>query len=268
MPSPFLGMDPYLEGYMWADVHQALAYQFRKQLVQLVRPAYAVRLEVSMLNDRVPPHELGIMYPDVEIVRTQPRPDRTVRESPAALAIAPAPLSIAITIPVQVRLVSVEIRDVANNKLVTSIEILSPSNKREPGLSVYLAKRDELRLANVHLLEIDLLRRGTRLWPVEALPETAYIAALIRAGHIRADVWPIGLRDQLPTLPVPLQHPDPDVPLDLRAALETVYDEADYSLTLNYDEPPPEPPLAEEDAAWVREQVQRWQEGRNNGGED
>jgi hypothetical protein len=253
-------MDPYLEGYLWPDVHQALAYQFRKQLVPLVRPAYAVRLEVSMLNDRVPAHELGIMYPDVEIVRTQPRSDRRIRESPAGAVIAPAPLSIPLTLPVQVRLVSVEIRDVANNKLVTSIEILSPSNKREPGLSAYLAKRDELRLANVHLLEIDLLRRGTRPWPAESLPETPYVAALIRAGHIHADVWPLGLRDRLPTLPVPLRPPDPDVPLDLQAALDTVYDEADYALTLNYDEPPPDPPLPEADVTWAREQVRNWRE--------
>ena len=54
MYSPFPGMDPFLEGYLWADVRQALAYQFRKQLVPLVEPAYAVRLAVYMLTDRVP----------------------------------------------------------------------------------------------------------------------------------------------------------------------------------------------------------------------
>jgi len=41
MPSPFPGMDPYLEGYMWADVHQALAYQYRKQLTPLASGATA-----------------------------------------------------------------------------------------------------------------------------------------------------------------------------------------------------------------------------------
>ncbi len=42
---------------------------------------------------------------------------------------------------------------------------------------------------------------------------------------------------------------------DVHQALDTVYDEADYSLTLNYDEPPADPALPEGDAAWAREQV-------------
>lgn len=258
MPSPFPGMDPYLEGYMWADVHHALATQYRKQLVPLVRPNYAVRIEVSIYNDRVPAHELGIMYPDVEIIRPQPPANRLIRETAGAIAIAPAPLSIPLTIMTQVRQASVQIRDVASNRLVTSIEIISPSNKREPGITAYLAKRDELRLAEVHLLEIDLLRRGTRSWPQASLPATAYLATLIRARHIQAEVWPIGLRERLPILPVPLRQPDPDVPLDVQAALGAIYDEADYPLTLDYDQPPPEPTLAEADAAWAVECIASW----------
>jgi hypothetical protein len=251
-------MDPYLEGYMWADVHHELATIFKRLLVPLVRPTYAVRIEVSMYNDRVPAHELGIMYPDVEIIRPQPPANQLIRETAGALAIAPAPLSVPLTIMTQVRQASVQIRDVASNQLVTSIEILSPSNKREPGLAAYLLKRDELRLAEVHLLEVDLLRRGKRAWPQESVPDSAYLATLIRARHIQADVWPIGLRERLPVLPVPLRQPDPDVPLDLQRALDTIYDESDYPLTLNYGQPPPEPPLSEEDAAWAATCVERW----------
>jgi hypothetical protein len=253
-------MDPYLEGYLWADVHQALAYQCRKQLTPLVRPNYAVRLAVSIITDRVPAHELGVMYPDVEVVRPQPRTPHTIRETAGVVAIAPAPLSVPLTIATHVRQVSVEVRDVANNHLVTSIEILSPSNKREPGMTAYLAKRDELRIANVHLLEVDLLRRGARPWPVESLPETSYMAALIRARHIQAEVWPISLREPLPVLPVPLREPDPDVPLDLQTALDTIYLEADYALTLNYDAEPPEPTFSPDDATWAAERVRAWRE--------
>jgi Protein of unknown function (DUF4058) len=258
MPSPFPGMDPYLEGYMWADVHQGLASEFRKQLAPLVEPHYAVRLAVTMHNDRVPAHELGIMYPDVEIVRPQPPTDRLIRETAGAVLIAPAPLSIPITMMIQVRLVSVEVRDVANNRLVTSIEIISPSNKREPGLSAYLAKRDELRIAEVHLLEIDLLRRGKRLWQEEQLPDSPYLATLIRARHIQAEVWPMGLRERLPILPVPLRQPHADVPLNIQTALNTLYDEARYTLTLDYNQPPPEPALSEEDAAWAAACIASW----------
>lgn len=30
MPSPFQGMDPYLEGYLWPDVHSALSIDYRE----------------------------------------------------------------------------------------------------------------------------------------------------------------------------------------------------------------------------------------------
>jgi Protein of unknown function (DUF4058) len=260
MPSPFPGMDPYLEGYMWADVHHALASQFRKQLVPLVQPHYAVRIEVTIYNDRVPAHELGIMYPDVEIIQSRPPADRLIRETAGSVTIAPAQLSMPLTIATQVRQASVQIRDIANNRLVTLIEIISPSNKREPGQTAYLAKRDELRIVEVHLLEIDLLRRGTRPWPEEHVPDAPYLATLIRARHIRAEVWTIDLRERLPVLPVPLRQPDADVPLDVQAALDTIYDEAAYPLTLDYSQPPPEPPLSEADATWAAECIQRWRE--------
>lgn len=255
MASPFPGMDPYLEGYMWPDVHQALAYQFRRQLVPLVAPGYAVRLAVATFYDEVPPQELGVIYPNTEIVRV-PEPVGMGRgQAGAGAAVVAAPLTIPMPVALQVRLVTVEVRDVAANLLVTSIEILSPTNKREPGISAYRKKRSTLLASDVHLLEIDLLRRGRRLWPAEHLPASPYLAVLVRARHIRAEVWPIGLRERLPVLPVPLRAPDADVPLDLQAALDTIYAEARYELTLNYNEPPPEPPLSEEDAVWVAQVV-------------
>lgn len=83
---------------------------------------------------------------------------------------------------------------------------------------------------------------------------------LICVRHIQAEVWPIGLRERLPTLPIPLRQPDPDVPLDVQAALGAIYDEADYPLTLDYDQSPPEPALSEADADWVAERIQQWRE--------
>lgn len=37
MPSPFPGMDPYLEGYLWPDVHHRLASEIARQLGKMVR---------------------------------------------------------------------------------------------------------------------------------------------------------------------------------------------------------------------------------------
>jgi hypothetical protein len=253
-------MDPYLEGYLWADVHQALAYQCRRQLVPLVAPKYAVRLAVTMVTDRMPAHEIGLMFPDVEVIRPQRATVPAGVATPAAVAIPPAPVLMPLDVLIPTRLVTVEVRDIAQNTLVTSIEIMSPANKRAPGWGAFLSKRDALRLAGVHILEIDLLRRGKRTWSDARVDAAPYMAALIRAGHLQAELWPIGFRDPLPLLPVPLQPADPEVPLDVQQALDTIYDEAQYGLTLNYDRPPPPPSLSLQDMAWVEDCVHSWRQ--------
>lgn len=164
MASPFPGMDPYLEGYLWPDGQAALASKIRQQLVPLLRPRYTARLEVYVTEDNAPEGEIGIIYPDVQVMERQqavkplPKSDRSEKDSSVAILPVPVP----VVHPVAVRLTKVEIRDTAQNKLVTCIEILSPVNKREPGIADYRRKRQQLYQAGVHLLELDLLRRGTR----------------------------------------------------------------------------------------------------------
>ena len=161
-------------------------------------------------------------------------------------------LTAPLTIPLpQVRLATVAIRDVAQNILVTSIAILSPVHKREPNLSHYRQKRERLREANVHLLEIDLLRRGTRAWVHPRLPDVPYLVLLTRAQTSAVEVWPIKLHETLPTLPVPLRAPDPEAILDLAAALRAIYDAALYHLSIDYTQDPPPPTLANEELNWL-----------------
>jgi hypothetical protein len=261
-------MDPYLEGYLWPDVHQRLATEISKQLAPRLKPRYVARLAISMIHDQTPEVEIGIMYPDVEVAlarreRESPRPIRTGGGMPVAEAM-PA-ITQPLTLPrldFQVRIVTVEIRDVAQNQLVASVEILSPVNKREPGLSAYRQKRGRLEQAGVHLLEIDLLRRGQRLWFYHPqLPDTAYQVTLTRSQVDQLAVWPIQLQDKLPVVAVPLRDPDPDVPLDLGLALTTIYEEALYELSIDYTQPPPPPLFSPEDIAWLTERIQAWPSG-------
>jgi hypothetical protein len=195
MPSLFPGMDPYLEGYLWPDVHTALAHKIRQILAPQIQPNYVARLEISLVEDESFATEIGVMYPDVEVVHVRPAFETTGRAATTEPVAIAAPLTISIP---QVRLVSVEIRDTAQNQLVTSIEIISPVNKREPHLSRYRQKREQIRQANVHLLEIDLLRRGSRVWEYSGIPAVPYVIVLNRAGGSKVEVWPIALSDPLP----------------------------------------------------------------------
>ncbi|MEX0268942.1 DUF4058 family protein [Leptolyngbyaceae cyanobacterium UHCC 1019] len=255
MPSPFPGMDPYLEGYLWVDVHNALASKIRQQLAPKLQPGYTVRLEVYLVQDTAPESEIGILYPDVEVLRQKSALPASIRSTlpieRGNLLVTPAPLTLPLMPPVEVRITNVEIRDTASNTLVTSIEILSPVNKREPGITPYRQKRQRLYNANVHLIEIDLLRRGTRPFAHPRLPAVPYLVTLTRAGAQEVEVWPIALPDPLPIIPVPLRPPDADAPLDLAAALHDIYNEAFYNLSIDYRELPPKPVLAADDLAWV-----------------
>ena len=95
MPSPFPGMDPYLEGYLWPDVHNALAAKLRQLLTPLLRPRYTARLAIYMVEDIAPESEIGLMYPDVEVLLSEPaRQPPTSDEALSRDVSLPAPLTL------------------------------------------------------------------------------------------------------------------------------------------------------------------------------
>ncbi|MEQ8959883.1 MAG: DUF4058 family protein [Coleofasciculus sp. C2-GNP5-27] len=104
MPSPFPGMDPYLEGYLWPDVHHALANKIRQQLTPKLRPRYTARLEVYVAEDRFPESEIGILYPDVEVMQVRQRQGKQTT-TPDTSASSSTPLTLPMVQPVPVRLI-------------------------------------------------------------------------------------------------------------------------------------------------------------------
>ena len=253
MTSPFPGMDPYLEGYLWPDVHNSLAFAIKELLAPQISPKYVARTEGYTVEDTTPESEIGILYPDVEVLqrRDWAQEPEVAYEKDAALATAPN-IVIPANNPVTVRIPVVEIRDVAKNRLITAIEILSPVNKKKPGSDQYHEKRMDLHRSGVHVLEIDLLRRGIRPLFHPMLPASHYAMLLMRAGSQNTEAWTVNLQDALPILPVPLDSPDPDALLDLKKALDLIYVRSLYHLSIDYGKPPPPPALADSDSGWMR----------------
>lgn len=252
MLSPFLGMDPYLEGPKWTGVHHALSTEIARQLMPKLVPKYVARpMEYFVME--APEDFIATTnetYPDVGIYGTA-RP-RVIRES-IATWIPTLPIKMATIISEKVPHVRIEIRDVANQELVAAIEVLSITNKRGKGYEKYVEKRSRILRSGTHLLEIDLLRKGKRVPMQSILPNAPYFVFLCRAFHSPVtEVWPIRLQDSLPLVPVPLQNNDSDVSLDLQLALTTVYDTYRYDLTLDYTRPPAVP-LEGEEATWAEE---------------
>ena len=157
----------------------------------------------------------------------------------------------------------VEIRDpTRGHKLITLIEIVSPSNKR-PGSDrrSYEAKQQEVLESDASLLELDLLRGGRRLLPYPDLEEAVhqlgcdYLVLLNRADKREGSwmdytLYPTDVRDVLPCVPVPLAGADPDVPLDLQVAVTETYVGGPYLRAVDY-ETEADPPLDGEKAEWA-----------------
>lgn len=248
MPSPFPGMDPYLEGALRTTVHFALSAEIVRQLAPQLRPRYLVLPAERFVMET--PESVAVtavdMYPDVGVAAT-----RSVAVTAQGTTIAVAPLELATIIPTPIPHVTLEIRDTANRQLVTAIEVLSPTNKRGDGRQEYLAKRRRILLSTTHLLEIDLLRQGQRVPMQKSLPAVSYFIFLRRAEKRPiTEIWPISLTAPLPVVPVPLLPPDKDVALDLQQVFTTTYDLLGYDLALDYTQPS-EIPLPQADAAWT-----------------
>jgi len=261
MASPFPGMDPYLEGEMWQEFHERFANQISVQLLPQLKPKYVALLAKRYAVDRVslgvvePKEKTRIVYPDVHVV--QPHRGATVLGGARANVSVMEP-TIELPSPVleEVPLLSVEIRDVAQRRLVTVIEILSPVNKRGDGARDYANRRLELMQTATHLLEIDLLCQGERIELMGELPPAPYYVYLSRSERRPfTQVWALSLRKPLPTLPVPLLQPDPDVFLDIQAALTACFELVGYEELLDYTIAPPSG-LNENDTLWIVETLQ------------
>jgi hypothetical protein len=244
-------MDPYLEAPgLWPDVHSRLATLFAEQLAPLLAPKYITDLHTQIVIDRAweAPATQQVALPDMAV--TQPSPETSGPMT--ASTISPPPLRMRIPAPLPVRLVSVYIRSRERETLVTVIELLSPVNKRPGrGRQEYLHKRAALLDSSVHLVEIDLLRQWPRM-PLEGLLPTCDYLTVVSDASERpvCEVWPLGLPQPLPVLPIPLLSPDAPVPLDVNQALRTTYARARYDLRVDYTQPP-SPPLSLEQAAWA-----------------
>ncbi len=252
MPSPFPGMDPYLEGSLWMSVHTTLAVEIARQLNRQLLPRYialSTRRHVLEMPDDSEV-TVGPIYPDVAVVKSEP-----AGRGRGATGTISAPLRMATLMRTPVPHITVEIRDVANRELVAVIEVLSPTNKRGEGYDEYVDKRDRILRSSAHLIEIDLLRKGQRVPMQGTLPSVPYFVFLSRA-HQRplTEIYPIPLDQPLPQPPVPLLPGDADAKLDLQQAMTVVYEECGLNYMIDYSKPP-EVPLSPEQDAWVDEHL-------------
>ncbi len=255
MRNPFPGMDPWLE-LSWRDVHASLIIYSRDQLQRQLPAPLVARAEESVSVD-IDEEFIGRLRPDVAVT------ERTWGAGTAGVAVLEAPVAVAepllLRVPEPEVDRRVEIIDPSSGgRVVTAIEVLSPSNKLSGAARVaYKSKQRDFLAAGVNLAEIDLVRKGQWVFSVDetALPEchrTPYMACVFRATQpgLRA-IYRLPLREPLPRLAIPLRPQDRDVVLDLQAVVNEAYEKGRYDRT-NYSRPL-DPPLSPDEAAWTVE---------------
>ncbi len=253
MPSPFPGMDPYLENpELWRDVHTKLISEIQTALNPLLRPRYVARLEKRVyLSDE---DDLGREWivPDLRLER-RPKRGNGHKPRPAAAARVVEPMIVSVITEEEIEEAYLSIQHLETKSLVAVVEILSPSNKirGSRGRTNFMDKRREIMASRVHWIEIDLLRAGEPSVTRPSLQPCDYRLLVSRGNdRDRARGWPVSVRQSFPVIGIPLKGKDPDVPLDLGTVLNVAYDAASYDLSIDYRKPPV-PPLNPDDAKWA-----------------
>jgi hypothetical protein len=256
-------MGPYIEACdLWESFHNDLISQIAWQLAGITPERYLVRTgERSYLvlieSEGKKAHPF---LPDV-VVTTPPGHKKGAKKGGTAVAEPAAdqtPHVLRAFIEEEHREPFVEIYETdPETRLVTSIEVLSPSNKRPgtQGWDLYRRKRQSLLLGDVNLVEIDLLRGGQRMPMLDPWPDSPYVLMVARARKPYAcKVWEGSFQRPLPPIPVPLAKPDADLSLSLRPLIDTIYQRFRYAQSIKYTAELT-PPLKPEEAAWCRQQL-------------
>lgn len=251
-------MDPYLEAY-WGDVHTSLVTYARNQLQRALPAGLVARVEEYVAIDDELELRVRHRVPDVQVSERRP----TSGAVTAVLAENDTE-DHALILPVEwepqtqreVRIIDQS----QGGRLVTVIEILSPTNKSS-GRRDYRAKQEQMLAGGVNLVEIDLLRDGEWivLAPQQFVPSkwrSPYKISVFRAVPEPGNwYYAASFKERLPPIRIPLRPADPVVRLDLQALVDQAYADAGYD-GLDYSQDP-SPPLSPADAEWVDQHLRQ-----------
>ena len=252
MPSPFPGMDPYLERPgTWSELHGNLIIAMQRHLNRVLPDRFVATSDRHVwIETPEDEHGLSLREPDVFVTETKRNKASSLSGSTALLT---APRTIIVKRTERRGRPFLRIDDLEYQRVVTMIELLSPTNKK-PGADreAYKVKRQECLNSEINFVEMDLLRAGERFL-LEPKPSKSdyYIIVSPIATSPQAGLWEFSIRDRFPNIPIPLTPDVKEVLLKVGACFDDAYDDARMDKKVNYQRPPV-PPLRSTDAAWAK----------------
>lgn len=249
MPNPFPGMNPYLEQPdFWSDFHNQLVASLARVLVPELLPKYRVVMDkwVYKVGGGA---AIAIGRPDVAV--QQSRTQQPVQSVARATQATIQPIQVTLPLMEEVRQAYLEVRDSATQAVVTTIEILSPANKRGEGRRKYEMKRQQVLESLTNWVEIDLLRGGEAFSSREQDFSSHHRILVSRAtARPIADLYAFNLGDRVPAFPLPLQPEDAEPIVDVQQLINDLYNQLGYDYFIDYRSSPP-PPWSETDIAAI-----------------
>jgi hypothetical protein len=265
-------MDPFIEASnRWEDFHGKLISEIERFLAQAVPDRYFVLVgERSYVAIAPGDHakRAYLLQSDVAVASAGGQ-ELSLHAGASALAVAsetePSPVTMRAMVETEFRETFVEIRDQDHGqRLVTCIEVLSPSNKRKgtKGWRQYVRKRQALLEGDANLVEIDLLRKGRRMPMADDWPDSPYYLLVSRKAEAPCcRVWPASFSQPLPTIPIPLEPPEQDIHLAIQPLVDAVFARSRYGRLLDYGLLL-RPALAAAESGWTEERLREWQSAK------
>ena len=221
MPSPFPGMDPYLEDdKLWASFHNQLAHSLYQMLLPGLMDRYRARISQR------------------QYVTEQALFTSVVREEHTEQFI--------------------EIRQRTDGRMVTLVDIVSPANKTsDVGRRVFLEKRRDARANRSNIVQVELVLPGQPLldYAHEGVVDWDYGVTVTRCNKPdHFEIYTATLQKRLPRFRLPLASDDRDTVVDLQAAFIRSFDQGDFASQIDYGKDP-SLRLTDEQRTWIDERL-------------
>lgn len=205
MPSPFPGMDPFLEEEnLWPAFH----HQLIGSLFQILLPNLVDRYR-ARVGQRQYVTEMPLF---TSIIREEHQEE------------------------------FVEVRQRTDGRLITLVDVVSPTNKlSQRGRLAYLEKRKEARVQSASIVEIDLVMQGQPMldYSRDGLPDWDYAVTVTRCTQPeRYEIYTSTIQKRLPRFKLPLAVDDRDIVVDLQAAFARCYDQGGFANQIDYGRDP------------------------------
>src|SRR5437660_7939105 len=114
MPSPFPGMDPFIEGWLWGDFHTEFITGVRAVLAPGLVPRYVVRIEERVYVEYAPEEPEHLIIPDIAVAEVEKGPVPGAGSVTTATALVAAPVLRTVPVPQRRREAFLTVRERAD----------------------------------------------------------------------------------------------------------------------------------------------------------